>query len=175
MMKREVVERIEIPVEQLSYVPGPVDHLRAARRLWTATQRTAQAAADERAGSVAWSTSDATVRRFTGGTLFRRLVDVPGGRLETVLETWWLGSSHDDGHLRFDRFTHDHGVFELDGALRTSALFRWIPVEVRLTPYHGWWSFLELTPQRSTHPSRLYFRVGHDSLDHFVAALRALV
>ena len=175
MVKREQVKRIELPVEQLSYVPGPVEHLRAARRLWTATQRTAQAAADERARSAASSTSDVTVTTFTGGTMFRRLVDVPGARLETVLETWWCRSSHDDGHLRFDRLTHDHGLFELDGSLRTSTLARRVPVEVRLSPYHGRWSFLELTPRRGDAPSRVDFRVGHDSLDRFVAALRALV
>ena len=175
MVKREQVERIELPVEQLSYVPGAVDHLRAARRWWTATQRTAPAAADVRARSAASCRSDVTLTTFTGGTMFRRLVDVPGTRLETVLETWWFRSSHDDGHLRFDRLTHDHGLFELDGSLRTSTLARRVPVEVWLSPYHARWSFLELTPRRATHPSRVYFRVGHDSLDRFVAALRALV
>lgn len=175
MATREQVERIELPVEQLSYVPGPVDHLRAARRLWTATQRTAHAVADERARTAASSTSDAVVTTFTGGTMFRRLVDVPGARLHTVLETWWFRSSHDDGHLRFDRLTHDHGLFELDGSLRTSPLTRRIPVEVRLSPYLASWSFLELTPRRATHPTRVYFRVGHDCLDRFVAALCALV
>jgi len=175
MVKREQVERIELPVEQLSYVPGAVDHLRSARRLWRATQRTAQSAANERARSAGSSTSDATVTRFNGGTMFWRLVDVPGARLETVLEAWWFRSSHDDGHLRFDRLTHDHGLCELDGSLRISALARRIPVEVRLSPHLGCWSFLELTPQRATRASRVYFRVGHDSLDRFVAALRALL
>jgi hypothetical protein len=175
MVKREQVERIELPVEQISYVPGAVDHLRTARRLWTAAQRTTHAVADERARAAVSSASDATVTRFVGSTTFRRLVDVPGARLETVVEAWWSRSSHDDGHLRFDRLNRDHGLFELDGTLRTSALSRRVPVEVWLSPYLGCWSFLELTPQRATHPSRVYFRIGHDSLDRFVAALAALV
>jgi hypothetical protein len=175
MVKREHVERIELPVEQIAYVPGRVDHLRAARRVWAATQRTAQAAAEERARTAAPSASDATVATFTGGATFRRLVDVPGAGLDTVLHAWWSRSSHDDGHLRFDRLIHDRGLFELDGSLRTSVVSRRIPVEVRLSPYFGCWSLLELTPQRATHPSRVYFRVGHDSLDRFVAALCALV
>jgi hypothetical protein len=175
MVKRGQVERIELPVHQIAYVPGAVDHFRAARRLWAATQRTAQAAADERATAAASSASGATVTTFTGSTSFRRLVDVPGARLEAVMRAWWSASSHDDGHLRFDRLTHDHGLFQLDGSLRTMVLARRIPVEVRLSPYLGWWSFLELTPRRATHPTRVYFRVGHDSLDRFVAALCALV
>jgi hypothetical protein len=177
MVKREQVERIELQVEQLSYAaPTPVDHLRVARRLWTATQRTAHAAAAERAQSVASSTPVANVTTFTRSTTtFRRLVDVPGACLDTVLEAWWSRSSHDDGHLRLDRITCDHGLFELDGSLRTLALSRRIPVEVRLSSYLGCWSLLELTPRRPTHPSRIYFRIGHDSLDRFVAALCALV
>lgn len=170
MVKRQQVERIELPVEQISYVPAPVDHRRAARRVWTAIQHAAHVAADERARSVGSSTSGATVT-FAGGTTFRRLVDVPGARLETVLQAWWSRSSHDDGHLRFDRLTQNHGLVELDGSLRTSALSRRIPVEVRLSPYRGRWTFLELTPQRTTRPRRVYFRVGHASLDRFVAAL----
>lgn len=183
MAERERVERIELLVEQTSYVPGRVDHLRTARRVWTAAQRTAQGAADERARNAAAamssasasSASDAAVTTFTGSTTFRRLVDVPGARLETILQAWWSRSSHDDGHLRLDRLTCDRGLFELDGSLRTSALSRRVPVEVRLSPHLGCWSFLELTPQRATHPSRAYFHIGHDSLDRFVAALCALV
>jgi hypothetical protein len=180
MVKRERVERIELlveqielPVEQISDVPGPVDHARASRRVWTAMQRTAQAAADERARSTGSSTSAAIVTS-TPGTTFRRVVDVPGAYLETTLDAWWSRSSHDDGHLRVDRLTHDHDVFEFDGFLRVSVLSRRIPVEVRLSPFRTSWTFLELTPRRATHPSRAYFRVGHASLDRFVAALAAL-
>lgn len=175
MAERQQVERIELLVEPVSDVPGPVDHLRTARRWWTASQRTAQVAADARAMGAASSTSNAIVTTFTGSTTFRRLVNVPGNRLETVLQAWWSRSSHDDGHLRLDRFIPDHDLFELHGSLRARAHSRRIPVEVRLSPYPGSWSLLELTPQRATHPSRVYFRIGHDSLDRFVAALRALV
>ena len=175
MVKREQLERIELPVEQISFVPGPADHLRSARRLWTAAQRTAHATAAERVRSAVSSASDVTVTRFITGATFRRLVDVPGARLETVLEAWWAGSSHDDGHLRFDRLNRNEGLFGMDGSLRTSVLSRRVPVEMWLSPYHGCWSFLELTPQRATHPSRVYFRIGHDCLDRFVAALSAVV
>lgn len=175
MVKREQVERIELLVEPISYVPVAVDHLRTARRWWTAAQRTTQAVVDQRARDVASATSDVTLTRFRGGTTFLRLVDVPGARLETVLDAWWSRSSHDDGHLRFDRLAPHHGLFELDGSLRTSPLSRRVPVEIWLSPYLGCWSLLELTPQRATQPSRVYFRTGHDSLDRFVAALRALV
>ena len=112
---------------------------------------------------------------FTRSTTFRRLIDVPGDCLDTILEAWWSRSSHDDGHLRVDRISGDRGLFELHGTLRTVALSRRIPVEIRLSPYLGSWSFLELNPQRPTHASRIYFRTGHDSLDRLVAALRALV
>ena len=176
MVKREQVDRIELPVEQLSYTSHPVDHLHAARRVWTATQRTAHAAAVERTGAVPSSASNAAFTTLvTRSPTFRRLIDVPGECLDTILEAWWSRSSHDDGHLRLDRITGDHGLFELHGSLRTAALSRRIPVEIRLSPYLGCWSFLELTPQRPTHASRIYFRTGHDSLDRFVAALCALV
>ena len=175
MVKREQVDRIELPVEQLSYTSHPVDHLHVARRLWTATQRTAQAAVAERAEAVASSAANATVTTFTRSTTFRRLIDVPGDCLDTILEVWWSRSSHDDGHLRVDRISSNLGVFELHGTLRTAAFSRRIPVEIRLSPYLGSWSFLELNPQRPTHASRIYFRTGHDSLDRFVGALCALV
>ena len=68
----------------------------------------------------------------------------------------------------------DHGLFALDGSLRTTPLSRRIPVEVRLSAYLSSWSFLELVPQRPTHTTRTYFRVGHDSLDRFVTAVCAL-
>ena len=175
MVMRERVERIELPVEQIAYVPGSTDPLRVARRLWAATQRTALVAAHERATSLASFTSSAPVVTGTSSTTFRRLVDVPGACLEPVLRTWWSRSSHDDGHLGFERLIEDRGLIELDGWLRTSAMSRRIPVAMVLSPYLGCWTFLELTPQRSAHPSRVYFRVGHDALDRFVAALCALV
>ena len=176
MVKREEIEPMEIAVEQLSYVPGvPVDRFHTARRWWAAAQRTAQSAADYRATSTVSSASGAISTITTAGTTFRRLVDVPGTRLGPVLHTWWRHSSHDDGHLRLDRLGCDRGLFELDGSLRTSALSLRIPVEVRLSPYAACWSLLELTPRRPTRPSRVYFRIGHESLDRFVAGLAALV
>jgi hypothetical protein len=177
MIKREQVDRIELPVEQLSYTSPPADHLYGARRLWTTAQRATQAAAAQRAAAATSSASNATVTTttFTRSTTFRRLVDVPGESLDTTLEAWWSRSSHDDGHLRLDQLSSSHGLHELVGTLRLAALSRRIPVEIRLSPYLGSWSFLELTPQRPTHGTRIYFRTGHDSLDRFVAALCALV
>lgn len=176
VVKREQVDRIELPVEELSYTSPPVDHLYAARRLWTTAQRTTQAAVAERAAAVPLCASNATVTTtFTRSTTFRRLIDVPGESLDTILGAWWSQSNHDDGHLRLDQLSSNHGLNELHGTLRTAALSRRIPVEIRLSPYLGSWSFLELTPQRPTHGSRIYFRTGHDSLDRFVAALCALL
>ena len=174
MVKREQVERIELPVEQLSSTSHPADHAHAARRLWSATQRTAHAAVTERAAAVTAAASTATFTTVIRSTTFRRLIDVPGDSLATTLDAWWSRSSHDDGHLRLDQITNDHGLFVLHGTLRMVALSRRIPIEIRLSPYLGSWSFLELTPQRPTPATRIYFRTGHDSLDHFVATLRAL-
>ena len=173
MITREQVEMIEIPVEQLSYVPGePVDHLRTARR-WCATALLgAQAAAIERTATVVLPGSGPVVR---GGSVFRRLVDVPGHRLESVLHAWWVGSSHDDGHLRLNTLRFDYGTVELDGSLRSTSIWRRLPIEIRLWPYGHYWSILELTPQRLTRTNRRYFSAGHDSLDRFVASLCALV
>ena len=176
MITRGHVETIEIPVEQLSYVPGgPVDHLRTARR-WCATARHgAQAVAAERAETTASPSSGPPATVVRGVSAFWRLVDVPGHRLEPVVRTWWRRSSHDDGHLRLDRLRLDGGMVELEGSFRSTSRWRRIPIEIRLWPYGGDWSLLELTPQRPTRPNRRYFRAGHDSLDRFIASLRALV
>jgi hypothetical protein len=176
MITREQVETIEIPVEQLSYVPGePVDPLRTARR-WCATAlHGAQAAAGERTAAAMLPRSGAAVTVVIGGSVFRRLVDVPGHRLESVLDAWWRRSSHDDGHLRLNTLRFGDGTVELEGSLRSTSLWRRIPIEIRLWPYGRDWSILELTPQRPTRTNRRYFSDGHDSLDRFVASLCALV
>ena len=120
-----------------------------------------------------WSGAAVTVVR--GGSVFRRLVDVPGDRLESVLHAWWRRSSHDDGHLRLITLCFDNGTVELEGSLRSTSTWRRIPIEIRLWPYGRDWSILELTPQRPTRTNRRYFSAGHDSLDRFVASLCALV
>ena len=175
MITREQVETIEIPVEQLSYVPGePVDRLRTARRWCTAALQGAQAAG-ERTATAVLPASGAAVTVVRGGSAFRRLVDVPGNRLESVLHAWWSRSSHDDGHLRLDTLRFDGRTVELEGSFRSTSIWRRIPIEIRLWPYGHDWSILELTPQRPTRTNRRYFSAGHDSLDRFVASLCALV
>jgi hypothetical protein len=160
-------EHAEIPIEQISYVPGTgADHLATVRKWWAAQLRAGAATTSSDAGS-------GTVVR--GGVRFRRLVDVPGDRLEPVLRAWWRWASHDDGHLRLDWLDGHDGVFDLEGSFRTSALTRRVPVEMQLSPYITHWSLLELTPRRPTRPSRRFFDAGHDSLDRFVAALCELV
>ena len=175
MITREQVEMIEIPVEQLSYVPGePVDHLRTTRR-WCATALLGAQAAVERTATAVLPGSGPAVTVVRGGSVFRRLVDVPGNKLESVLNAWWHGSSHDDGHLRLNTLRFDVGTVELEGSLRSTSMWRRIPIEIRLWPYGRYWSILELTPQRPTRTNRRYFDAGHDSLDRFVASLCALV
>ena len=176
MITREQVETIEIPVEQLSYVPGePVDPLRAARR-WCATAlHGAHAAAGERTATVVVPGFGAAVSVVRSGSVFRRLVDVPGQRLEPVLHAWWRRSIHDDGHLQLTTLRFGDGTVELEGSLRPTSIWRRIPIEIRLWPYGRDRSILELTPQRPPRTNRRYFSAGHDSLDRFVASLCALV
>jgi hypothetical protein len=159
MAKSRRVEVIEIPTEQLSYVPGPhVDRLAVLGRWLEARQIAAPAASAPRVVGDASAT-------------FRRLIEVPGGRLAVVLRAWWQQADHDDGHLRLDMPRPVGDAWSISGAFRRMPISRWLPVEVLLSPYHGRWSLLELMPQRPTHPSRVYFREGHRSLDRFVAAL----
>ena len=174
MIMREHTETIEIPVEQLSYVPGePVDHLRTARR-WCATALHGAQTAGERTVTAVSPASGAAVTVFSVGSGFRRLVDVPGDRLESVLHAWWRRSSHDDGHLRLNMLRFDDGAVELEGSFRSTSIWRRTPIVIRLWPYGHDWSILELTPQRPTRVNRRYFSAGHDSLDRFVASLCAL-
>ena len=172
MARREHAEiTVEIPIEQISYDPGTsADHLAALRRWWAATQHRVDASAAARPSP----TSSGSGSVVTGGVKFRRLVDVPGARLEPALRAWWRRASHDDGHLRLDWLTWHDGAFDLEGSFRTSTLRRRVPVEMQLSPYITRWCLLELTPLRPMRPSRRYFDTGHDSLDRFAAALSEL-
>jgi len=165
---------VEIPIEQISYVPGPrADHAATVRRWWAATQQRADASTAVRTTPTSSASGSRAV--VGGGAKFRRLVDVPGARLEPALLAWWRRASHDDGHLRLDWLSGHDGVFELEGSFRTSPLTRRVPVDMQLTPYVTRWSLLELAPRRPTRPSRRYFDTGHASLDRFAAALREQV
>ncbi len=169
------VELIEIPTEQLSYVPGPpVDRFAALSR-WSAGLRDAVVAVTHSESSGA-ATTDVPIPQSAGvvGTAsFRRLIDVPGGRLAAVLGTWWRHAPHDDRHLRLGAPRPVGNAWVLRGALRRTVFSRWVPVDVVLTPYFGPWTMLELMPRRTVHPGEIYFRAGHRSLDRFVATLRA--
>ena len=173
MVQRPCTELIEIDVEQLSYVPGThVDRFAVARRWWDAapaptTGMTAAGQTTPAAGTVATTV-------LTGSTSFWRIVDVPGDQLERVLGAWWVLARHDDGHLRLGEPFGVSGVWQLDGGLRTTPISGWLAIDVRLASYARFWSLLELTPRRHVRPTRRYFRVGHDALDVFAAALRDL-
>ena len=184
MAKYVRVEMIELPMEQLFDDTGvPVEHSRAARHWWAAG-RAACVAVAQRAASASESVvvsgappgpvRDKATIGF-GDTNFRRLIGVPGDQLADVLGAWWLRAAHDDSHLRLQGPQPIVGGWGLPGSLRWRALSRRLPIEVRLTPYAGRWSVLELTPRRLTRPSRRYFRVGHDSLDAFVAGLSSFL
>jgi len=170
MAKRGRVEVIEVLVEPIAYVPGvPVDRLRAARQWWALHGLGGAAAARQSAPS----TTPVAPYRVEGSTTFRRLVEVPGGRLPSVLGSWWRQADHGDGHLRLDAPHRVDDAWELSGVLRRRPVSRLLPVDLRLSPYAGRWCLLEMMPRRLTRPSRAYFRVGHHSLDWFVAAMRA--
>jgi hypothetical protein len=173
MVDRPRTEPIEVDVEQLSYVPGRrVDRLGSARRWWdaspaTATGQTASAWPAPTGGSVATTV-------LTGTTSFWRMVDVPGDQLGRVLRAWWLRSNHDDGRLGLGEPHGANGTWRIRGSLRMTSISKRFAVDVRLSSYARYWSLLEMTPRRRIRPTRLYFRVGHDSLDLFVATLRDL-
>ena len=170
MAKHEPVEAVEVAVEQLSFVPGePSSVLHVARRWW-AEQQDVLDAAPRRVGPAS-AALPTTVQ--LGSTTFRRLIDVPGERLEAALAAWWRRCEHGDGNLRLDGPEAVDGSFQLRGSFRKGTVLRRIPIEVRLSPYGGLWTLLELTPRRMTRPSRRYFRLGHASLDRFVAGLCA--
>jgi hypothetical protein len=162
MVEPPRTELVEIDVQELSYVPGHRnDALDRARRWWDASPAVA---------------SEHVARRWnlTGSANFWRMVDVPGDELGQVLGAWWRVSRHDHGHLSLGEPRGAGGTWQLGGSMRTTPLARRFGVEIRLSSYARYWSMLELSPRHPIKPSRLYFRVGHDSLDLFIATLRAL-
>jgi hypothetical protein len=168
MVKRRQVEVVEIPTEQLAYIPGPRADRLATFGRWSGGWRSV--------GSVvprAFSVRTALGTVGYAGPTFRRLIDVPGGRLALVLGTWWQQAEHDDGHLRLDAPFPVGETWSLTGELRRTLCSRWLPIELLLSPHLGPWTLLELMPRRAIHPNETYFRTGHRSIDRFVAALRA--
>jgi len=179
MVERPRTDPIEIDVVQLSYAPGRgVDRVATARRWWdalpaAATGQGARAGQAARAWPAPTAPTAATTV-LTGNASFWRVVDVPGDELGRVLGAWWLRSQHDDGRLCLGEPRGADPTWELGGTLRMTSLSKRFAVDVRISSHARYWSLLELTPRRPIRPNRLYFRVGHDSLDRFVARLRAL-
>jgi hypothetical protein len=168
MVKCRQVEVVEIPTEQLAYIPGRRPDRFAPFGRSSAGWRSAVASVVPRAFSV--RTALGTVAN-TGPT-FRRLIDVPGARLAWALSTWWQLAEHDDGHLRLDAPSPVGEAWSLTGEFRRTLFSRWLPIELLLSPHLGPWTLLELMPRRTIHPNETYFREGHRSLDRFVEALR---
>jgi hypothetical protein len=175
MVKRRQVEVVEIPTEQLAYIPGPHADRFATFGRWSGAWHAAVDAvisAPPIAPRPSWArTALGTVGN--AGPTFRRMIDVPGARLALVVGTWWQQAEHDDGSLRLDEPCPVGDAWSLTGAFRWTLISRWLPVEVLLSPHLGSWTLLELMPRRAIHPNESYFRAGHRSLDRFVAALRA--
>jgi len=175
MVKSRQVEIVEIPTEQLAYIPGPhADRFTTFGR-WSGAWHAAVVAVISAPPSAARASSARTAPGTVGyaGPTFRRLIDVPGARLALVLGTWWQHAEHDDGHLRLDTPCPIGGAWSLRGEFRRTLVSRWLPVELLLSPHLGPWTLLELMPRRAIHPNETYFRAGHRSLDQFVAALRS--
>jgi hypothetical protein len=175
MVKSRQVEVVEIPTEQLAYVPGRHADRGATFGRWSGAWRAVVVAVIS-APPIAPVASSARAALGTVGNTgptFRRLIEVPGTRLALVLGAWWRQEEHDDGHLRLDAPCPVGEGWSLPGAFRQTLLSRWLPVELLLSPHLGPWTMLELMPRRAIHPNETYFRVGHSSLDRFVAALRA--
>jgi hypothetical protein len=175
MVKRRHVEVVEIPTEQLAFIPGPHADRLATLGRWSGACR---AAVVGFISAPPIAPRAVSVRALSGtvgnaAPTFRRLIDVPGARLALVLGAWWQQGEHDDGHLRLDAPCPVGEVWSLTGAFRTTQFSRWLPVELLLSPHLGPWTMLELMPRRAVHPNDTYFRAGHRSLDRFVAALRA--
>ena len=176
MAKGRHAEVIEIPTEQLSYVPGR----HADRSAMLGRLSEAWRGAVALAPPTAVAPPTALVERLpsvigAGGATFRRMIEVPGCRLAVVLGAWWQQAEHGDGHLRLGVPCPVWDAWSLSGAFRRRLISRWLPVELLLSPYLGRWTLLELMPRRAIRPNRVYFRAGHRSLDWFVAAIRAQV
>jgi hypothetical protein len=174
MVKSRQVDVVEIPTEQLAYIPGPHADRLAMLGRWSGAWR---AAVDAVVNTPLVAPRAASARTALGtvgntGPTFRRLIDVPGARLGLVLGRWWQQAEHDDDHLRLDAPSPVGEAWSLRGAFRRTLMSRWLPVELLLSPHLGPWTLLELMPRRAIHPNETYFRAGHRSLDRFVAALR---
>jgi hypothetical protein len=174
MVKSRQVEVVEIPTEQLAYIPGPHADRFATFGRWSGAWRAAVVAAISAPLIAPRPLSARTALATVGnaGPTFRRLIDVPGARLALVLGAWWQQAEHDDGNLRLDEPCPVGDAWSLCGAFRRTPISRWLPVELLLSPHLGPWTLLELMPRRAIHPNETYFRTGHRSLDRFVAALR---
>jgi hypothetical protein len=175
MAKGRRVEVIEIPTEQLSYVPGRHGDRVATLGRWSEAWRDA-AVVLTRSTAVAPPTSfveRAPSTAGAGGATFRRMIEVAGCRLPVVLRAWWLHEEHDDDHLLLDVPCPVGDAWSLSGVFKRTLMSRGLPVEILLSPYLGRWTLLELMPRRAVRPNRIYFRAGHRSLDRFVAEIRA--
>jgi hypothetical protein len=167
------VEVVEIPVEELVAVTAArPDRVAIESRRSAAWRRVTVAAAPPQ--QAAPSSSDPSRAVGDMGASFRRLIEVPGDRLPLALASWSHGARRDDRHLLLGGPRPVGNAWSLNGALRRTLISRWLPVELVLTPYAEHWTLLELVPRRAVHPSGLYFRAGHRSLDRFVAALRGV-
>src|SRR5687767_4539443 len=101
MVKSRQVEVVEIPTEQLAYIPGPHADRLATLGRWSGAWRAAAVAVISPSPRPLSSLAGPKTAGNAGPT-FRRLIDVPGARLALVLNTWWQQAEHDDGHLRLD-------------------------------------------------------------------------
>jgi hypothetical protein len=165
MTRRTHVERIEIPVEDLT------DTGRCA-----ATDREAGGDEDGAGGSPGTAhvaTAEPAPRPIGDmGSSFRRLEQLPGAQLAVALDAWWQRGDHGDDHLRLEQPHRDAATWTISGMLRHSVVTRWIPVELVLSPYAERFTLLEMSPQRAVRASPGYFRAGQRALDRFVGAVR---
>lgn len=184
MARVRQVEIVEIPVEQLSYVPGRHDAhtihpthaghtIHDAASGWLSRALVAVRQPHETGGMWPTTRSTGSTGPGTAGPAFWRVIDVAGSRLGGALAGWWGHERHDDGHLCLGEPHPVGDGWSLDGSFRVMAMSRRLPVELVLSPRFGPWTVLELIPRRAVHTNRTYFSVGHHCLDRFVATLHA--
>ena len=118
MVKSRQVEVVEIPTEQLAYIPGPHADRFATFGRWPGAWRAAVVAVISVPLIAPRASSAWTTLRTVGnaGPTFRRLIDVPGARLALVLGAWWQQAEHDDGYLRLDEPCPVGHAWSLTGA-----------------------------------------------------------